>query len=791
LIVEGQGTMRVPARYRSMKLRKSILASTVLSISYFLSGCGNDPKPEVAPDEAAPPEEVPAVVEPADDDTPKTVVAPADLSTRAELMGFARFVPKDFQTFVSFRPQFLHGRLKDTRIFEWMTSDLDTGLDDGPLDFFEDCEEVFITTGNTTAKQTDVLYQISSEISQLMYLELYEKLAIQSGMMAPEDARTGEFNQAFDAFPEEFRKNFNAHVDLLDAAQMPMIIVAARFRDKTEQIEEVLAQMEKDIMDGPESPLEVIELDRGPNEKLLAFKLKFSNILDKESFLRSVEDLELTDAQFERLYEVFSTKAIVFGFGKKEGYLVFFAGESVDQLEFAKSLDESLVAAEDSAFFERYAEKPVVYQQMASEAFTTDYSKLSMRTLQNYINPARDVLDRIDLLGDKRDLMAMLDGIESMGNEVYRMQGGSMVGAGYLEDGFKLEVQGGLALALSDFSSPSRFAALAEDPSFVLVWSSNITQEGKMNLLEVEQLLGEFAGAMSDRYFALDLADEEQAEIYKFYSTTLAADLRKVWTAIKEEWVVGLGNEGVLVMDTKGSMPKFPMIPSAFATDAKIPRMALMYPVTDRERLQKSWADIEPSLRSVIEAISKKADAGFTLPDPSVTKSDDLSVYSYPVTGFTNDDFLPCLAVSDGYLVISSSKVFAMELIEKMNSGDVKESPGGQLIDMNFSTLREYGRDLVDVTKKHETLLADDEVMMDWLDGIDAVDKMLDGMEFVDRIRYSTTADSTGKLSTLLHLQFKDIPEAAYQRIKQGDTPSDVPPEPPFPGSVPELELDE
>ena len=91
------------------------------------------------------------------------------------------------------------------------------------------------------------------------------------------------------------------------------------------------------------------------------------------------------------------------------------------------------------------------------------------------------------------------------------------------------------------------------------------------------------------------------------------------------------------------------------------------------------------------------------------------------------------------------------------------------MFDIQFSTFREYGRDLVKVTRNHEALLANDEVMMGWLYGIDDVETMLDGMEFLDRIRYSTTAGANGKLSTLLHLQFKDIPEAAYQRIKASD----------------------
>lgn len=751
-----------------MKVRNSILAFVVIAVSGLFSGCGkDDPKPQeqVSGDEPKP-EVVPAVVDPVVEEPTAAEISPTDLNARAELMGFARFVPKDFQTFISFRPQKIHGSMKELRVFKWLSDDLDAELSDGPIDFFQDCEEVFITTGSTTDKQTEVLYQIGSEIFQLSYLEIYEGLAIEAGLMAPEEAKTGEFNQAFEAFPEAFRKNFNAHVDLLEAAQMPMTYVAARFSDKTEQIEEMLAQMEEEIVDETDSPLEVIRLDRGPSEQLLAFQLKFSNLLDKEDFLYACEDLELTDAQFERLYEVFTAKTFVFGFGKKEGYLVFFAGESVDQLEFAKSLDESLVAAKDSAYFERFSGKPVVYQQMASEEFTSRYAKLTHGMLKNYVAPARHVMDRIDLLGDKRDLMAMLDGIETLGGELYKTQGGAMVGAGYLEDGFKLEVQGGLTWALYDTAAASRFAALAEDPDFAMVWSINMTEEGKMNLLEVEQLIGEFAATMSDRYFALDIAEEEHAEFYQFYATQLAPDLRAVWTAIKDEWVSGLGNEGVLVMDTKGAMPKFPVVPSEFAADAKIPRVAIMYPVTDRERLQKSWADIEPSLRRVIEAMSKKAEAELTLPDPSVTKSDDLNIYSYPVTGFTNDDFLPCMAVSDGYLVFSSSKVFAMELIERMNSGEVKESPGGQVIDIHLSTLREYGRDLVAVTRKHETIITEGEMLAGWLYAIDDFESMLDGMELIDRVRYSTTADAAGKLSTLLHLQFKDLPEEAYQRLE-------------------------
>ena len=709
-----------------MKLSNTLKAGAFVFISVFISGCGDDPKP-VAPAEPATETGTETTnVEPEAVEKPETVVSSEDLEARAELMGFAKYIPGDFQTYVSIRPKNIHGKLKETRFFQWMAEDWDLAADDDPIDFFEDCEELVITTGNNTAVQTDVLFRVVSEFYQLTYLALYEQFAMEAGMMEPEDAKTGEYNSWTEAFPGELRSNFKEYVDVLETAQMPMTIMAARFSDKTDQIEEMLGEMEQMLIDGADTPLEVIKLDRSPTEQLLAFHLSFSNILDKESFLESVEEFELTDAQFERLYEVFTSKTFVFGFGKKEGYVVFFAGETVDHLQFAESLSDSLVSVKESAFFERYADKDVVYQQMATDPFTKTYSDLSPEPLKNYIAPMRDVLDRIDVLGDKRDLMAMLDGIESLGTEIYKTDGQPMVGAGYIEDGFKLEVKGGLSSSIVDYAAPSRFAALADDPSFAMVWTTNITEEGKTGVLEVEQLIVEFISAMSDRYFDMALVDEEQVEWYKFYKTELAGDLRKIWTAVKDEWAVGLGNEGVFLVDAQGAMPKFPVIPSAFASDANIPRMAIMYPVKDRERLQNSWAEIEPSLRKVIETVSKRTDAGFTLPDPSVTEVDDLRVYSYPVTGFTNDDFLPCMAVSDGYLVIGSSKVFAMELVEKMKSGEVKESPGGQYIDVNLSTLRGYGRDLIAVTRKHETLLEEDDVMRDFVTGIDDLEYFVD-----------------------------------------------------------------
>ena len=338
--------------------------------------------------------------------------------------------------------------------------------------------------------------------------------------------------------------------------------------------------------------------------------------MDKEDFRGSMEEIDLTDAEFERFYKALAEKTVVMGAGFKGEHFVFFYGSSEDQLQFAMSPEASIVAAPEAAFVDRFADKELIHAMVMDEAAVAGfYEGAYGNPFEVYTDPLRDVLGRIDKMGDKRDLIAMLDRIDELMEGVYAMDVSPASGVGFIEDGLKFEFVGGLDQKSYDLKKPMILGGLANDDSFMMSWGAGVTRESYDQGVELYNVLGEFVYAMTKRYAALDATPQEMKEMFDFVDGELTQDLLVVWEGLRGQWLDGLDTEGAMVVDGMGKMPRFAGVPSEITESGKIPRMAVIYPVVDRTKLAGSWDSIEPALRQVIEKVAAKNGETFTLPD--------------------------------------------------------------------------------------------------------------------------------------------------------------------------------
>ena len=68
-----------------------------------------------------------------------------------------------------------------------------------------------------------------------------------------------------------------------------------------------------------------------------------------------------------------------------------------------------------------------------------------------------------------------------------------------------------------------------------------------------------------------------------------AGDLKNIWEALTTDWAQGTGDEGALIIDTRGTLPRVPEVPGVIIEKGLIPRIAYVTPVTDREKISTAW----------------------------------------------------------------------------------------------------------------------------------------------------------------------------------------------------------
>ncbi|QQL45849.1 hypothetical protein [Sulfuriroseicoccus oceanibius] len=748
----------------SSKLTRGIGAVSVASL---MVACGDKEaaSPAAPPAEKQPAAEAPAGGGAAEEAPAADLVASLSLEDRAALMGFAQQVHKEYEVYMSLDLGKILAATKGTRLEQMVSAELE-GMQDEEMPLWA-MKDGFMAAGAGVGEQLEVWYKLINEINKVSTLAMLENAAVEAGLMDPEDMTVIDPSAFMEGIPARFSENFDEYIEDIEKLQMPPVMVGMNLGDYREEFAADLAMGIEEMGSMLPPFVQRSDVQRGEDGEFTMFRLLIGDMIDKESFRGSMEEIELTDAEFERFYKALSEKTVVMAAGFKGDHFVFFYGSNEEQLKFAESVEESVVAKPVAAFVDGYADKNVVSATVMDEATLAGLFEGAYKNpLEVYTDPLREVLGRIDSLGDKRDLVAMLDRIDELSIALSAMDISATSGVGFVEDGLKFEFVGGMDQKSYDTTSPMTLGGLADGEDVIMSWGATMTKDAFDNGFELYDVAGAFAYAMTKRYSALDATPAEMSEMFDFVDQELADDLLVIWDGVKTQWVEGLAPEGIMLMDGVGDMPRFAGVPSEITEEGKIPRMAMIYPVVDREKLAGSWESIEPALRQVIEKVAAKAGQTFTLPDASTSEINGLKIYSYPVTGFTNDDLVPALAVSDDYFILASSKNLAVDLVEKLKSGAVKPVAGGMRFDMNMKAVRAMGRDWVELARKYPEQMAGVPALED-LDA-DELQEVLDWMEMFDGM-HMRTFEENGRVRFSAHLAFKDLPEDAVERINGDD----------------------
>lgn len=722
---------------RAMKFTHSVCCAITVAV---FSGVSCKEKPKTP--EAADVEEksiVENVVE-----TVKEVVAGASSATlsaeeRAAKLGFSQYLPADTEMLLSvYSAEEIGEQLKALKLYGIIEKNTGMGqfvpaepeleeelLEDEevvPLDAEQDPaeeefapqemesgpdpwmllgQEVTIGLGSTTSEQAGNLLTVNRRASYFQ--------AKAFGRAAQSYAKSGDMNDFTDSMLKDMEgeglltsliQDSQSGVALLDEAVMPPLYIA--FRAKEGELEQAaqLVNSSMGLFAMAGEMVEPIVIDTA-GSKFSGYKIigaKISELLDAQR--ESMEE-DLGSETVDALVSVIAKKNLYFVSGTIGNYVVMMISGTQESLTLVSSPEESILGRDELAFADAFAEKQML-------AFSYGEKKVWDEMIQQagglapYALGLRDGISGGEGLGDTRDLEGMLQIVADREKALLTLSTADDSGmVAYSEDGLKVETFGGYDKGSVNWDAETTLAHLGDSGDNLLFLNSASNGAYDEKLREWLEAIVETTYAATVKLSALEVETPEFEVVRKYtdlFNGQFREDVAGLYGAVSQGLSEGLGNESVLVIDLKGSVPAVPGLPQEVVDEGKAPRITFISPVTDRAKLSSSWEMINTRATSILGKVSEMAGEKIPMQKPMSSEKNDTVTWFFPFP-FFQDDFLPSITLSDKWFAASTSKTQATDLINKAEAGG--ENGSGVRFYVNFTALSQYADEMLTVVEKN------------------------------------------------------------------------------------------
>jgi hypothetical protein len=501
----------------------------------------------------------------------------------------------------------------------------------------------------------------------------------------------------------------NAGLAIMEKAQVPPVMVGFKMSDD-EAREGLLGMIDGGFQEmieggGPdgEDVLEAISVERG-DAKFSGVRIigeKLSKLMEEGR-----EDMaEMMDpASIERLIKLVSEKNIVLLKGEHDGYIVFFAGSDVEELQIAASPADSMVARDEMAFVDGYVDKKLLYVNAVSKKLLDGVAKDSS-AMGSMAAGIKAGLEDSDAFGDTRDMGVLLDLLIKQEKVLLGLTKYSDMGVVvYREEGLKIETFGGTNAPAALLDVPHSYGSLAKRDG-VLMFSNWVGDEGySEKTMEYLDTIGEVAYLGAKRLSAFEIEEPEFAQFkegFGMFDQMFKDDLMKLWKGVRGDLGAGLGGEGAMIIDLEGGLPTVPGIPQVVADNGKAPRIGIVKPVTDRAKISDSWKNINEAAEGLLKTFSEMSGENIPMQKPMTSEKDDLKTWFFASIPFQTDDFVLSVSVDEKNFFASTSKSFVQDLSAEL--ADAKPDPArkGAYMTVDFGVLRGYVSGWIDMVEQN------------------------------------------------------------------------------------------
>ena len=368
-------------------------------------------------------------------------------------------------------------------------------------------------------------------------------------------------------------------------------------------------------------------------------------------------------------------------------------------------------------------------------------------------------LAEADSFGDTRDIQALLGHVARVEGKIFDMFEYSRTGTvGFIENGFKIESHGGSNLASIDTETAHNFAGLGDMDGVVFFSNNRSNPEFTAKLHDMLDSLGQATYLMASRVADVELdstsISPEFREAFQMFDELAAGDLKNIWEALTTDWAQGTGDEGALIIDTRGTLPRVPEVPGVIIEKGVIPRIAYVTPVTDRAKISMAWKKLEGSISNILKNLKEVQGTEIPMQEFDDNTKEGVTYFSTAIQ-FSTKDARPVVGLSDKHFYFSTSQKFIAEIDKNLIAGGEVPVRKGSYTRINFSAAREMAGYWVKLLKENSEEIFENEYMRDdFNENLPLVEKLLAAFaQFEDMTAH--TRIENGESRSSIHFNMK------------------------------------
>ena len=562
-------------------------------------------------------------------------------------------------------------------------------------------QDAFFGFGKGTAAHLERLTEITEAFNKISYELAGSELLSELGFGGdagsdPEKLIKDLLVQLLSAEDGKFEKT-------LTELQLPAFIAGSKVGDgMAAQLVNQLSALEDQL---PPFVL-TSEFDVTEGVKFSSWSIKAKDVFDdsaREQLRQAMGEKDLA----EKLEKIIDSKKVEVSFGALGDYLIVGFGPDHSHIKFVDKEEDSLMALSDFQFANSYADKKILAYNYLSKSALDAFSPP-----KQFSSLANDVTELLKLINEEGiDLKKMIPLVSKLGGQLDKatqVTWDSTAGVLYRENGLKWASVGGSSIPGVDAETPLRLAPAVSEDAFLLINSAE-DPESRKNSIATFETMAEIIHGIGTTAVQVQ-GDQQVAEIFQMFDQVLRPKLLKVWNIFTTKVANGLGSEGGIVIDLKGSMPKVPGVPAEFIKDGKVPRISIFNSVKNRKHLAEAWEQLVPAINEIAAAIpGQEPGQEFQIPDTLSMDGKNLTTHFIGLP-FVSNDFLPSLSISDELFFLTTSKKASDELAAAILENKDKEI-NGLVLKVNVQELIQFAKAWISLSEKNEDLVNDDEAI--------------------------------------------------------------------------------
>lgn len=620
-------------------------------------------------------------------------------------------------------------------------------------------EEVFFAAGEGSSKMLDSLMKATLEINKWQYQQTFKMML---SIIDPDLFDMGNLDQQqmLEMQVPAFLRERDGGLQILKELEIAPIYVGFKVSDKAKRdqyvasiravFNDMINKSDMRMMKVAES--KVVKGFYGFEWSGAGFlqMMESENAGQDQDFLLQILGQDLLNDYKKELAKINAVCMV----GTVDDYVVIYAGKDTESLKFEKSAGDSILNNPEVNFAKNHGGQDVASLMYFSESSMKALKSLG-GTMKMYTKSFSNVLEQSEAFGDTTKFRNLLEKVGEREQELYALMPAQRVGlVAVYEDGFKLETYLGKEYPSLDLDTPRDLAKTVNHTNAAIYGSwiagDEYSEKTKIYLESVSK------AAYEGARLAAEVQHDEPGWVefqnnFKLFDEKFADDLLRIWNSVNGGFADGVGSEFAMAMDFKGLMPRVPKVPTVILENAEIPRLTIIKPVQDRQKIELAWDEINVTSIDIAKNLEQVIGQDLKLPKPEKAEKYGLDLWSYQL-GVTTKDANVAVGLSDEIWFMTTAPTGLEELMMRAYSkGSKQTAPGAELV-IRMEPMRVAAQKWLALLAEHGEDMMEEQEYTEFMLNKPKIEQFLQASEDIELID-SYTRKKAGEVQSTLHFK--------------------------------------